>query len=110
MSWMQNNNQLTEVVRKNFESKIINLRAQLKYSRDKLSQIKKDSNSIAPTLPISVTRNPLYSRLSQRKEDLMCNLSLMEQKYKYYDSQGQLETVNAKRLVLQKQMSTGKLL
>jgi len=34
----------------------------------------------------------------------------MEQRYKAYESQGQLETANAKRLVLDKQMFTGKLL
>jgi len=70
------------------ESQITNLKAQLKDSTDKLFQVKKDSNSLVSTLPISVTRNPLYNRLSQRRENLMCNLSILEKRFKTYESQG----------------------
>merc|ERR1711879_785783 len=110
MAWMKNSNQLTDAAKNNFESRIKSLKEQIKYNTDKLSQIQKDSKSVAPALPISVTRNPIYNRLSQRQEDLMCNLVLMKQKYDYYSSNNQLETYAAKRLVQAKQMSKGKLL
>lgn len=88
MEWMQNSGQLTDAVKADMESKTNNLKDQLKQSIDRLYQVKKDSNSLISTLPISVTKNPLYNRLSQRRENLKCNLSVLEQKFKYYESQG----------------------